>query len=88
MAGLTSQRSDREPPAREEPAAPKQPVVTEPPPSPTPAESDTRYRVRAKQSGGPRSRSLIVRAISREHAEARALEELGADWEVLDVECV
>ncbi len=62
--------------------------MTEPPPSPKPAESDTRYRVRAKQSGGPRSRSLIVRATSREHAEAQALEELGADWKVVDVECV
>ena len=47
---------------------------------------ETRYRVKAKHTGGPRTRSLLLSATSREHAEAQALLQLGSDWEVIGVE--
>jgi hypothetical protein len=45
-----------------------------------------RYRVRAKQTQGPRSRILDVAASSEEDARNRALTELGEGWQVLQVE--
>jgi hypothetical protein len=56
-----------------------------PPRMPKP-EIRARYRVQAKQTGGNRSRSLVLTATSREHAESQALEQLGSDWEIVDVE--
>jgi hypothetical protein len=58
-----------------------------PPRMPKP-ETQTRYRVLAKQTGGPRSRSLILRATSLEHAAWQALEQIGSDWEIVDVKLV
>ena len=49
-------------------------------------EPKTSYRVQAKQGGGPRTRSVIVSATSREHAESQVLAELGSSWKVVDVE--
>ena len=42
--------------------------------------------MRVKQSDGPRSRSLKVRAESVEDARRRALAELGRGWEILSIE--
>ncbi len=56
------------------------------PESPPGADSDTRYRVRVKHTSGPRSRSILVAATSREHAESQAIAELGDNWQVIDVE--
>jgi len=61
---------------------PKQPL---PPPKPEPEETLPPFRVRAKQVGGPRSRSLRVRAQSAADAEARSVRELGPGWEILEV---
>jgi len=53
-----------------------------------PAAPDARpeFRVRAKQSEGPRSRTLKVRAASSDEARRSAMRELGAGWEILSVE--
>lgn len=61
---------------------PKEPL---PPPKPEPEETLPPFRVRAKQLGGPRSRSLRVQARSAADAEARSARELGAGWEILEV---
>lgn len=45
-----------------------------------------RYRVRVKQTQGPRSRVLDVTAGDEEGARSQALAELGEGWEVLQVE--
>lgn len=65
-----------------------------PSPSPTPraaapaagAPVAPRYRVRVKQSDGPRSRILDIVAESAERACAAALAQLGAGWEALGAE--
>ncbi len=44
------------------------------------------YRVRVKQKGGPRSRTLVLPGESPEDAAAGATEKLGEDWEVIGVE--
>jgi hypothetical protein len=44
-----------------------------------------RFRVRIKQTSGPRSRSIDVSAPDAASAAAHALEEVGDDWKVLDV---
>ena len=44
------------------------------------------YRVRVKQSGRPRSRILSVQASTDEEAQQRALANVGAGWELLDLE--
>jgi hypothetical protein len=53
-----------------------------------PAAPDTRpeFRVRVKQSDGPRSRMLKLRAESPDEARRSAMRELGAGWEILSVE--
>jgi hypothetical protein len=81
------------------PPPPEEPEVEETAPQPKPKprkrklpprmpkpESETRYRVKAKHTGGPRSRTLLLSATSREHAESQALEQLGSEWKVIDVE--
>ena len=49
-------------------------------------EAAARVKVRVKQTSGPRSRSIEVAAVDADAASARALEELGDDWTVLEVE--
>jgi len=44
------------------------------------------FRVRVKQSDGPRSRSIEVRAGDGEQARALALREVGKGWEAVAVE--
>jgi hypothetical protein len=59
-----------------------------PPPTPVPAArsrvNEERYRVRVKQTDGPRSRILDIRAESLERARARALAEVGKGWEIVE----
>ena len=55
-----------------------------PPAAPEPAR--TRFRVRVKQSDGPRSRSVEILAESPDEARARALAEVGAGWEAVTTE--
>ena len=61
------------------PAAPE-------PPKPPPAPALPEFRVRVKQTAGPRSRTLKLGAASKDDARKRALAELGGGWEVLSVE--
>ncbi|UCE87354.1 MAG: PilZ domain-containing protein [Deltaproteobacteria bacterium] len=56
--------------------------------SKAPAKPMFEFRVRAKQTSGSRSRTIVVGADSPEAAEARALRELGSKWKVLSVERV
>ena len=53
------------------------------PPEPPPGEP---FRVRIKQSDGPRSRTLAVTARTPEDAAKKALADAGRGWEVLRVE--
>ena len=66
----------RSPVAEAEPEA----KVGADPPAPQP-----KFRVRIKQSKGPRSRTLSVDADSAEDARSQALHAAGAGWIVLDV---
>jgi Tfp pilus assembly protein PilZ len=50
------------------------------------AQPQQSYRVRVKQTEGPRSRILDVAASSEEDARSQALAELGEGWRVLQVE--
>jgi hypothetical protein len=58
------------------------------PPKPPPAPKLPEYRVRVKQTEGPRSRILKLGATSPDDARKRAVAELGRGWEVLSVEAV
>jgi hypothetical protein len=57
-------------------------------PKPAPAPALPEYRLRVKQTDGPRSRTLKLGATSPDDARKRALAELGRGWEVLSVEAV
>jgi PilZ domain len=58
------------------------------PPKPPPAPALPEYRIRVKQTDGPRSRTLKLGASGADDARKRALAELGRGWEVLTVEPV
>jgi hypothetical protein len=64
---------------------PEKPKHKLPPRMPKP-KTQIRYRVQTKQTGGLRSRLLIFRATSREHAERQAREQISSDWEIVKVE--
>jgi hypothetical protein len=77
-------------PQPESPAQPKSRAVakpvTQPKPEPSRAPSAlVRFRVRVKQEGGPRTRSIVVFAESAVDAHELALEETEPGWFVLDV---
>jgi Tfp pilus assembly protein PilZ len=59
-------------------------AVTPAPPQAAPL----RYRVRVKQTNGPRSRTIEVHAETEIQARAAALRETGAGWEVAGVDCI
>jgi len=71
-------------PASEQPEKPKPRKRRLPPRMPKP-KPKARYRVYAKQTVGPRSRSLVLSATSRAHAESQAIEQIGSDWEIVEV---
>jgi hypothetical protein len=58
------------------------------PSGPAPPPSGPRFRVRVKQTDGPRSRMLDVAAETADAARAMALDQLGAGWEALGAEPV
>ena len=60
------------------------PRMAKPKPKPEP-KIEARYRVKAKQTVGPRSRALVISATSREHAKSQAIEQIGSDWEIVEV---
>jgi hypothetical protein len=66
-------------------AAPRAPAPAAAP-SPPPPDTRPEFRVRVKQSDGPRSRTLKVKAGSPSEARRNALAELGKGWEILSVE--
>jgi hypothetical protein len=70
----------------DEPAPEKKKRKRKLPPRMAPPLTRSDYRVKAKQTGGPRSRSLVVKATSREDAELRAIAKLGNDWKIIGVE--
>jgi hypothetical protein len=57
-----------------------------PPPESRPEAPKTEFRVRVKQSGGPRSRTLMLRCGSAKEARERALTVAGSGWVVLEAE--
>lgn len=58
-----------------------------PKPDATPATTDrSRFRVRVKQSDGPRSRSIDLVANDAEQARAMALREVGEGWEAVSAD--
>ncbi len=69
------------PVAEAEPESEAEPEAEEKPPAPLP-----QFRVRIKQSQGPRSRTVSVEADSEEDARRQALHAAGAGWVVLGVE--
>jgi hypothetical protein len=56
--------------------------------APSPAPPQSRFRVRVKQSDGPRSRSLEILANSADEARTRALSDAGVGWEAVVVEAI
>ncbi len=70
--------------AKTDPSLPrsKQPL---PPPKPTPEEQLPQFSARAKLRGAARTRRIVVTAVSLREAEDRIMEELGADWEILEL---
>ena len=70
--------------AHTDPGLPR-PRAPMPPPKPEDEENLPQFRVRMKQSGGPRSRSRTVRAHSVQEAERRAVGDLAGEWEILEV---
>lgn len=60
------------------------PVARRPAPAPPP--SGPRFRVRVKQTDGPRSRILDVAADTADAARAEALAQLGSGWETVGAE--
>jgi hypothetical protein len=64
---------------------PKRAAVPEAPKPPA-APLQPEFRVRVKQTNGPRSRTLKVNAASRDDARKRAIEELGSGWEILSID--
>jgi hypothetical protein len=62
------------------------PAASAPEAPPEPAPPEAQFKVRAQQTGGPRSRTLKVDATSPEQAEKVALRQLGEGWTVLGVE--
>jgi len=72
-------------PRKPTPAAgsgPRSEAGSEPSPAPTPL---LHFAIRVAQSGSPRTRRILVRALDADAARERALEEIGAGWSVVAV---
>ena len=97
----TKQPEATPPPAPPAPAVPARPLASRPRPlgaiarartavkraSPEPART-REYRIRIKQSGGPRTCQIVASGASKESAVKAALSEVGEGWIVLEVELV
>jgi hypothetical protein len=64
------------------------PAPSTPPPSPQPAPPKPQFKVRAQQTGSPRSRMLTIGADSPAQARTLALRQLGERWTVLEIEAL
>jgi hypothetical protein len=69
-------RSAQQPPPAE-PAKPAAPAVPE---------SECWWRMRVKETDGPRTRTVMLAAHSRSAAIAKAVEEMGRGWEVIEAQ--
>ncbi len=65
---------------------------TDTPPQPSatiaPQSAGTRFRVRVKQTDGPRSRNVEIAANSRDEALTLALAQVGAGWEAVTADAI
>lgn len=80
--------SGHRPPRAVPAAAPKPPrraAASRPAPAAEPAPPAGRFRVRAKQRGAPRSRTVLLDCATEEEAREGALSTLGDKWIVLEV---
>ena len=62
--------------------------ATPPPAAAELAPAQSRFRVRLKQTEGPRSRSLEIAADSADEARVRALADVGSGWEAIAAEAI
>jgi len=46
------------------------------------------YRLRLRQTSGPRSKTFSIEAVSAEEAGAEALRRTGAGWQIIDIESI
>lgn len=78
---LWALRGEDEPPARRKRGS-KAPEID--PPS-EPERPEHTFRVRIKQSTGPRSRNVLVSCVSEHAARTQVTEELGDGWSILEI---
>jgi hypothetical protein len=74
---------------RKLPPLPPRPTAPPPPAAPEPAETPLHepwWRLRVKETDGPRTRSVTLAAPSRALALEKAAAELGAGWEILEAQ--
>jgi hypothetical protein len=90
LGSLSPDRFESPPPGRRAMPPPGPGTAQADPAEPTGARRHRvrRHRVRVKQIGGSRSRTLVVSGDSAEEAERAAMAELGEGWKVLAVESV
>ncbi len=87
LSKLTSTEPGANPTTSTRSAAPAETIApVEPSAAKSPVEAEPHYRVQVKHVSGPRSRTLVVSATSREHAESQVLDELGDEWKIIHVE--
>ena len=80
------------PPRRGAPAGPSRSDAGAGSPVRTPESEETArcsaFRVRIGQSGGPRSRTILVTCDSEQQAQQQVLEEMGEGWSIIKIERV
>jgi Tfp pilus assembly protein PilZ len=57
-------------------------------PQPRPDTQTSTYRLRVRQTSGPRSKTLSIEATSAEEAGAEALRRTGSGWQIIEIESV
>jgi len=82
---LVAQRDRIQPPRSRPATAAPSPAAPTPAPEPPKRIPGTLWRVRLQMSGSPRSRTIQIETEDAEAAAARALEESGLSWIVLEV---
>jgi hypothetical protein len=86
IAGATAgPRSKAQPrPAKAGTGAAEAPRPKKPALPPVPPRRSSWWRLRIKQTDGPRTRMVTLAAESKEHAIAQSLAELGEGWEIVE----
>ena len=79
LSGVAGAAPETPPSAGCEAAGPAPELPSDPP--------KAAFRVRLKQQGGPRSRTMTLHCESEEEARNRALAIAGAGWVILELEC-